>query len=71
MIIYLNGVAINTSSITITPTASITNLYIGIRLGTTVFFNGNISHFRYDSRIWTADEARAWYLNPVSVDSRI
>ena len=26
---------------------------------------------RYDSRIWTADEARAWSLNPISIDSRL
>jgi len=68
MIVYLNGVAINTSTISIVATSSVTNLQIGKR-STSGYLNGIISHFRYDSRIWTADEARAWSLNPSVEDS--
>lgn len=32
-------------------------------------FNGIISHIRIDSRVWTADEALAWSLNPSVEDS--
>lgn len=51
-----------------------TSWVLGLRnllLGTdaTNFFNGIISHFRYDSRIWTADEALAWSVNPGPDDS--
>ena len=49
---------------------SVTNLILG-GMVTTPSFNGIISHFRYDSRVWTADEARAWSLNPISIDSRV
>ena len=53
-----------------------TSWVIGLRnllLGTdaTNFFNGIISHFRYDSRVWTAAEALAWSMNPLSIDSRV
>lgn len=47
-----------------------TDFYVGSSINGG-FFNGVISHFRYDSRIWTADEALAWSLNPISIDSRV
>lgn len=56
-----------TTSITLTRTLStgLLNLMFGYYPGVpNLAFNGIISHFRYDSRIWTADEALAWSLNP-------
>ena len=55
--------------------SGLANLTLGRRAITSAgydyFLNGIISHFRYDSRIWTAEEARAWSLNPISIDSRV
>ncbi len=64
---YLDGNLVSTTLPT-SWVAGLANLKIG-QLGGSTYFNGIISHFRYDSRIWTADEARAWSLNPSVEDS--
>jgi hypothetical protein len=55
--------------------SGLANLTLGRRAiafaGYDNFLDGIISHFRYDSRIWSAEEARAWSLNPISIDSRV
>jgi len=61
-----------TEAQTVAMTSALFNLTIGrMTQGSANVLNGIISHFRYDSRIWTADEARAWSLNPISIDSRV
>lgn len=69
---YREGILVNSVSQLEPATIAIDNLVLG-RTGTygLEYFNGIISHFRYDSRVWTADEALAWSLNPISVDSRV
>lgn len=69
--IYFDGGTVHTTTLTLPVAAGTNNLHIGSTPEVTDLFNGIISHFRYDFDIWTADEARAWYLNPNSVDSRI
>ena len=68
---YLDGVLISTTQITVSGFTNNGNLLLGKNFASNATFNGIISHFRYDSRIWTADEARAWSLNPISIDSRV
>ena len=63
-----------TTSITLTHTlsAGLVNLMFGYYTDVpSLAFNGIISHFRYDNRVWNADEAMQWYLNPTSPDSRV
>jgi hypothetical protein len=60
-----------TTTQTVAMSASSLNMNLGRKPSGVDLFNGIISHFRYDSRIWTADEARAWSLNPISIDSRV
>lgn len=69
--IYFDGVQIRSASITPMVQAK-NNLFIGCASHYAgEFFNGIISHFRYDSRIWTADEIYKWNKDPSSTDSRV
>ncbi len=69
---YREGILINSEAQLESAAISIGNLSLGRMVNyQSDYFNGTISHFRYDSRIWTADEARAWSLNPISIDSRV
>lgn len=68
--IYINGVLTHTAAQEAAHVVGLNNLAIGRDVSSSAnFLDGNISHFRYDSRIWTADEARAWSLNPSVEDS--
>jgi len=71
IIMYIDGVLDQTiaQTVQIVLSSSTQNLLFGQNGAGAGFFNGIISHFRYDSRIWTADEARAWSLNPSVEDS--
>ena len=67
---WFDGASIASSAYS-TNTSQAGNLVLGAFTTKSSVLNGTISHFRYDSRIWTADEARAWSLNPISIDSRV
>lgn len=61
-----------TTALTVTPVVSTSSLTLGV-LGTllSLWFNGYISHFIYDARLWSSEEAKEWSVNPISIDSRI
>lgn len=59
------------SAVSATQVLGLANLAIGRnQIDSTGYASGQ-GCFRADSRIWTADEARAWSLNPISIDSRV
>lgn len=59
------------TAVSATQVLGLANLAIGRnQIDSTGYASGQ-GCFRVDSRIWTADEARAWSLNPISIDSRV
>lgn len=58
--------------VTVTPVLGLANFVFGRSPQSSASWAGGILAIeRGDSRIWSADEARAWYLNPISIDSRV
>lgn len=68
-IAYVDGVQVATTTLVVIPGTS--NLNILRHVSNSGYSDSQIDRIRYDSRIWTADEARAWSLNPISIDSRV
>lgn len=59
------------TAVSATQVLGLANFAIGRnQIASTEYASGQ-GFYRYDSRIWTADEARAWSLNPISIDSRM
>jgi len=59
------------TAVSATQVLGLANLAIGRnQIDSTGYASGQ-GCFRVDSRIWTADEARAWSLNPIIIDSRV